>query len=307
MSGAITRVSSSFPNFRDKKRLVEYFWDKTIVFFGSFSIIILILIFIFLLKDGLPLFKIFSLRHFVVGRIWRPISDPAEFGILPLIAGSFVVAIGAALISVPLGVGCAVYIAEIANPRAKETLKVLVELIAGIPSVVLGFLGVIVLSNWVKDIFDLPTGLTAFTGSIMLAFMAVPTIATISEDAIYSVPSEYRQASLALGATRWQTIYRVVIPASMSGLLAAALLGVGRVIGETMVVMMVCGNAPVMPHTIFQPVRTMTATIAAEMGETVRGSGHYHALFAVGIMLFIISFIINLVSDLTVRKKGARA
>ncbi len=303
----IAVLSKLFPKSFGKKDVNELLWEKAIAIIGSFSIVVLILILVFLLKDGLPLFKDYPAGRFLAGKIWRPISDPADFGILPLIMGSLVVTLGAAVMSVPLGVGCAIYIAEIASPRAKETLKVLVEIIAGIPSVVLGFLGVLVLSNWVKNIFDLPTGLTAFTGAVMLAFMAVPTIATISEDAIYSVPNDYRAASLALGATRWQTIYRVVIPASMSGLLAAVLLGIGRVIGETMVVMMVCGNAPVMPTCLFQPVRMMTATIAAEMGETVRGSGHYQALFAIGIVLFAISFAINLVSDVIVRKKGARA
>jgi len=291
----------------DFSKLKEYFWEKLIAILGSVSIIVLVLIFVFLLKDGLPLFGKISIREFLGSGIWRPISTPAEFGILPLIAGSLLVTALAAVISVPLGVGCAVYIAEVANPRVKETLKIVVEMIAGIPSVVLGFIGIIVLSAWVKDFFNLPTGLTAFTGAIMLAFMAVPTIATISEDAIYSVPREYKEASLAMGATRWQTIYRIIIPAATSGILAAALLGIGRVIGETMVVMMVCGNAPVIPKSIFEPVRTMTATIAAEMGETVRGGGHYSALFAIGVTLFAISFVINLAADIVVRRKGAKA
>jgi len=287
------------------KRFKEILAEKAIAFLASFSIIVLILIFVFLLRDGVPFLKDYSPWKFVSGTIWRPISTPAEFGVLPLIAGSILVTIGAALISVPLGIAFAVYISEVAGTKSKEYLKILVELIAGIPSVVLGFLGIVVLSNWVKDIFALPTGLTAFTGSIMLAFMAIPTIATISEDAIYSVPREYREASLAMGATRWQTISCVILPAAKSGLTAAALLGVGRVIGETMVVMMVCGNAPVIPHTIFQPVRTMTATIAAEMGETVQGSSHYHALFAIGIVLFCISFLLNLAAVTAASRKKA--
>ena len=274
---------------------------------GFASILVLVLIFAFLLKDGLPAFKEVSVVKFISGRIWRPISDPAVFGILPLIAGSLMVTFGAALLSIPLGVGCAVYIAEIASPRTGEILKVLVELIAGIPSVVLGFFGVMLLAPLVKGAFGLSTGLTAFTGSVVLAFMAVPTIATISEDAIRAVPREYKEASLAVGATRWQTISRVQVPAAASGILAAALLGIGRVIGETMVVMMVCGNAPVIPHSLFQPVRTMTATIAAEMGETVRGGGHYHTLFAIGIVLFLMSFLINFIPALVVRRKRAGA
>lgn len=293
------------PAVSSKKRssIREFLIEKFIAIMGSASILILALIFLFLVKDGLPLFKEYSFTDFISGHSWLPISEPPSFGILPLIAGSMLVTIGAAAISIPLGIGCAVYIAEIAGPRSKEFFKVLVELIAGIPSVVLGFTGIAVLSPWLKDIFDLPTGLTAFAGSVVLAFMAVPTIATITEDAIYSVPKQYAQASLAMGATRWQTMCKVVLPAASSGILAAALLGVGRVIGETMVVMMVCGNAPVMPSGIFQPVRTMTATIAAEMGETVRGSEHYYSLFAIGIVLFAISFLINITSDIVVKRK----
>lgn len=292
---------------KKRGKTFEFIANKTIAGLAMVSIIVLILIFLFLLKDGLPLFKNVGVLEFLLGKVWRPISTPAEFGALPLIAGSLLVTAGAAVIGIPLGVGCAVYIAEIANPRMKEYLKIIVELIAGIPSVVLGFLGVMVLSGWVKNALGLSTGLTAFTGAIVLAFMAVPTIATIAEDAIYSVPKDYKEASLALGATRWQTLYRVVVPASFSGILAASLLGIGRVIGETMVVLMVCGNAPAMPHSLFQPVRTLTATIAAEMGETVRGSNHYYALFALAITLFLISFAINLVADVVVRGKRVRA
>ncbi len=292
---------------RKTARYKEFAWEKSIAVLGSISIVILALIFLFLVKDGIPLFRHVGVAEFLFGDTWRPISEPPVFGILPLIAGSIVVTLAAAAMSVPMGVGCAIYIAEIADPRAKEFLKVVVELIAGIPSVVLGFIGVLTLAPFVQEIFDLPTGLTAFTGAVVLAFMAVPTIATISEDAIYSVPREYREASLAMGATRWQTIYKVIIPASSSGILAASLLGVGRVIGETMVVMMVCGNAPVIPNTIFQPVRTMTATIAAEMGETVHGGDHYMALFAVGLALFAISFAINAAASGAARRRGAGA
>lgn len=299
----VVKQDASLSSKKRKRNIQEFVIDKIIAVAGSASIVILALIFIFLLKDGLPLFREYSIVDFLSGRTWHPISEPPIFGILPLIAGSMLVTIGAAAISVPLGIGCAVYIAEIAGPRSKEFFKVLVELIAGIPSVVLGFTGIAVLSPWLKDIFELPTGLTAFAGSVVLAFMAVPTIATITEDAIYSVPRQYAQASLAMGATRWQTMYKVVLPAASSGILAAALLGIGRVIGETMVVMMVCGNAPVMPSGIFQPVRTMTATIAAEMGETVRGGDHYYSLFAIGIVLFAISFLINISSDLIVKRK----
>jgi phosphate transport system permease protein len=262
---------------------------------------------VFLLRDGLPVFKTVSLKEFLLGKLWYPISQPAKFGTLPLIAGSMLVTALAIAISAPLGVGCAFYIAEVASPRAREFLKIIVELIAGIPSVVLGFIAMVTLSVWVKDAFHLSTGLTAFTGGVMLAFMAVPTIATISEDAIYAVPKDYREASLALGGTKWQTMHKVILPSAASGILAAVMLGVGRALGETMVVMMVCGNAAVIPHSIFQPVRTLTATIAAEMGETVRGGGHYQALFAIGITLFLMSFVINLIADVAIHKKRSEA
>jgi phosphate transport system permease protein len=213
------------------------------------------------------------------------------------------VTVGAAIISIPIGVACAIYIAEIAPVKAKEILKAGIELLAAIPSVVLGFIGMITLVPLVKSVFHLPTGLTALSGSIMLAFMAMPTIVSIAEDALYSVPKTYKEGALALGATHWQTIWRVMLPAASSGILAAIMLGIGRVIGETMAVMMITGNAAIMPKSIFMPVRTLTATIAAEMGEAVVGSEHYFALFVIGIVLFIISFAINVTADLFLHRK----
>jgi phosphate transport system permease protein len=222
---------------------------------------------------------------------------------MPLILGSLMVTLGAAIISVPIGVGCAVYIAEIAPGKTKEVLKAGIELLAAIPSVVLGFIGMVTLVPLVKGVFHLPTGLTALSGSIMLAFMAMPTIVSIAEDALYSVPKNYKEGAFALGATHWQTIWRVLLPAASSGILAAVMLGIGRVIGETMAVMMITGNAAVIPQSILVPVRTLTATVAAEMGEAVVGSEHYFALFAIGIVLFIISFIINVTADLFLHRK----
>jgi len=220
-----------------------------------------------------------------------------------LILGSLLVTLGAAVISIPVGVGCAIYISEIAPVKTKEVLKAGIELLAAIPSVVLGFVGMITLVPLVKNTFHLPTGLTALSGSIMLAFMAMPTIVSIAEDALYSVPRNYKEGALALGATQWQTIWRVMLPAASSGILAAVMLGIGRVIGETMAVMMITGNAAVIPSSILVPVRTLTATIAAEMGEAVVGSEHYFALFAIGIVLFIISFAINVTADLFLHKR----
>ena len=264
---------------------------------GISSIVIVSLIFLFLLKEGLALFRIVSVRDFVTGDRWYPISEPPRFGILPLVLGSGIVTLGATMLSVPMGIGSALFISEIAKGWTKEALKTGIELLAAIPSIVLGFIGMTVAAPVIQRLFHLPTGLTALTGSLTLAFMAMPTIVSITEDALAAVPRGYREAALALGATRWQMMWRVLLPAARSGILAATMLGIGRVIGETMALMMVTGNAAVIPHSMLRPVRTMTATIAAEMGEAVRGSDHYLALFAIGLMLFLISFVINVLAD----------
>jgi phosphate transport system permease protein len=285
------------------RRFREFLIEKLILLCGLASIFFVVLIFLFLFREGISVFRTVSPLKFIFGRSWYPISDPAELGILPLIMGSFLVTVGAAIMSVPIGVACAVYIAEISPPRLKEVLKSGIELLAAIPSVVLGFIGIVTIVPWLKSMFHLPTGLTALAGSIMLAFMAMPTIVSIAEDALYSVPASYKEGALALGATHWQTIYRVILPAASSGILAAIMLGIGRVIGETMAVMMITGNAAIIPHSFLQPVRTLTATIAAEMGEAVVGSEHYFALFAIGIVLFVISFGINVTADMFLHRK----
>ena len=277
-----------------RERSIEF----TIRLCGISSIAIVALIFLFLAKEGLALFRTVPMAEFLSGRFWYPISDPPRFGILPLLLGSGLVTVGAVALSVPVGIASALFISEIATGWAKDVLKIGIELVAAIPSVVLGFVGMSVLAPTIKQAFGLPTGLTALTGSITLAFMAMPTIVSITEDALAAVPRGHREAALALGATRWQMMWRVLLPAAGSGIVAAVMLGIGRVIGETMAVMMVTGNAAVIPHTFLRPVRTMTATIAAEMGETIRGSDHYAALFAIGIVLFIISFAINMIADL---------
>ncbi|MFZ5800260.1 MAG: phosphate ABC transporter permease subunit PstC [Candidatus Omnitrophota bacterium] len=270
---------------------------------GIISIIFVGMIFIFLFKESLAFFKQIPLKDFILGRYWYPISDPPKFGILPLILGSILVTFGAIVLAVPLGVAAAFYISEVAPQRIKDFLKAGVEMLAAIPSVVIGFVGMVTLVPLVKKLFHLPTGLTAFSGSIMLAFMAMPTIISISEDAINAVPRQYKEGALALGATAWQTMYRVTIYAALPGIIAASMLGIGRVIGETMAVMMITGNAAVIPHTFLQPVRTLTATIAAEMGETVYGSEHYFSLFAIGVVLFLITFVINITADVFLHKK----
>ena len=285
------------------RRISEFLIEAAIFGAGALSIIFVILIFVFLLKEGLSLFQTISIWNFLAGKDWYPISEPPRFGALPLILGSVWVTAGATVISVPVGVACAVYIAEVAPQWLREILKASVEFLGAIPSIVLGFIGLVTLVPLVQKIFNLPTGLTALSGSLMLAFMAMPTIVSIMEDALTAVPRSYREGALALGATQWQAIWRVVIPAASSGIIAAVMLGIGRVIGETMAVMMITGNAARIPNSFLEPVRTLTATIAAEMGEAVQGSAHYHSLFTIGIVLFLITFVINLTADFFLHRR----
>jgi phosphate transport system permease protein len=288
------------------RKIREGIIEKLIFLSGIASIVFVVLIFIFLLREGVSVLKSTSVGSFLGGKFWYPISDPPKLGILPLVLGSLLVTLGAIIMAVPLGISAAFYIAEVAPSRLGNILKSCVEILSAIPSVVLGFLGITILVPFLKHFLNLPTGLTAFAGSIMLAFMAMPTIISISEDAINAVPREYKEGAIALGATHWQTLYRVVIHGALPGIIAAAMLGIGRVFGETMAVMMVTGNAAVIPSSLFQPVRTLTATIAAEMGEAAKGSPHYYALFAVGIVLFVISFLINLTADLFLNRGRKR-
>ncbi len=274
---------------------------------GYSAILFVALILIFLLREGLPALGEVPLSALLSTR-WYPIED--YYGLWPLIAGTLLVTAGATLIAVPLGLATAVFIAEIAPRWAREILKPLVEVLAGLPSVVLGFLGMLVLAPAVRTALNLPTGLSAITGSLLLAAMALPTLVSVAEDALDSVPQSYRHAALALGATQWQTIWRVTVPAARSGVLTGVMLGIGRAIGETMTVMMVTGNAAQLPLSLgalFEPVRTMTATIAAEMGEVAQGSSHYHVLFTVGLILFLFSWVINLIASAVVFQQRKRA
>ncbi|RPJ09078.1 MAG: phosphate ABC transporter permease subunit PstC [Spirochaetaceae bacterium] len=286
----------------DGSKILDWIIERFIFLCGILVIIFVALIFIFLLREGIAFFSSYSGMDFLSNSRWYPTSDPPQFGILSLIFGSLFVTVLAALIAIPLGVMTALFIAEIAPRGFKEVLKSVIELLAAIPSVVIGFIGMVTLVPVVRTILNIPTGLSAFSGAIMLAFMALPTIASISEDAIRSVPLSYKEGAIALGATKWQTMYRIILPASAPGIVGAVMLGIGRVIGETMAVMMITGNAAHIPGSIFDPVRTMTATIAAEMGETVTGSIHYEALFAIGLVLFVITFIVNFIADTFLRK-----
>ena len=280
---------------------------ESLIRISGFSVIVIIaLIFIFLLREGAPAFIQVSPRD-LLSRRWYPIED--MYGLLPLLAGSFLVTIGAVVMAVPLGLATAVYLGEIAPSWQREILKPFIEVLAGIPSIVLGFLGWVALAPIIQNA-GAPTGLTAFSGALILAYMALPTIISITEDALYAVPKEYRDGALAIGATQWQTIWRVVLPAARSGIVIGVMLGVGRAIGETMAVMLVTGNAANIPEfglgAFFQPVRTMTATIAAEMGEVAQGSLHYNVLFGIGIVLFLITFAINSLATRLIGGSGQR-
>ena len=293
----------------DKRRasLGQVIAESLIRASGWSAIAFVLLIFAFLAREGVPAFWEVK-PDVLLGARWYPTE--AYFGLWPLVLGSVLVTLGAAAVSVPTGLLVAVFIAEVAPRWLREVVKPLIEVVAGIPSVVLGFLGMIALSPLVRQAFDAPTGLTALTGSLVLAYMALPTIISVAEDALDAVPKAYRDAALALGATKWQTIWRVTVPAARTGILTAMMLGIGRAIGETMAVMMVTGNAARLPLTLdslMRPVRTMTATIAAEMGEVAQGSTHFHVLFAIGIILFVITFAVNLAASLAIFRQKRRS
>ncbi|SDU28295.1 phosphate ABC transporter permease subunit PstC [Desulfobacula phenolica] len=275
--------------------------DKTVqsgfLLIALFSITALFLIMVFLFIEGIPILEHISIKEFVFGKFWYPTDDPADFGILSLILGSLCVTLLSGLMAVPLGIMTAVYLAEIASPRVAEIVKPIVELMASMPSVVIGFFGMVVVAPFIQKLFNIPVGLNMFNASLMLAFMAIPTICSISEDAVFSVPTALKEASFALGATHFETIAKVIIPASLSGICTAVILGLSRAIGETMVVLMAAGGAAMIPSSIFDPVRPLPASIAAEMAEAPFRSEHYHALFAIGIVLFAFTFVFNLIAD----------
>ncbi|MBW1784262.1 MAG: phosphate ABC transporter permease subunit PstC [Deltaproteobacteria bacterium] len=289
-------MSKSKTSGRDRQKR-----EKTIrlVFFGVAlaSITTLFLIALFLFAEGIPIFKSVSVTDFVFGKYWYPTDDPADFGILPLILASIAVTVVSSAISIPLGVLTALYLAEGASAKVREWVKPIVELLAALPSVVIGFFGMVIVAPVLQDLLNIPTGLNLFNASLMLAFMSIPTICSLSEDAIFSVPGELKEASLALGATHWETIARVIFPASISGICTAVILGMSRAIGETMVVLMVAGGAAMIPSSLFDPVRPMPASIAAEMAEAPFQSEHYYALFATAIILFLFTLAFNVVAE----------
>jgi phosphate transport system permease protein len=285
----------------------EFAITKVIQVAGVSAIGIVLLIFFFLLREGLPALREVSMLTLFSTR-WYPTEG--LFGIMPLITGSLIVTLGAAMVAVPFGLGTAIFIAEISPRWMREMLKPLVELLGGLPSVMLGFLGILIFAPYVRILLALPTGLSALTGSLLLGAIAIPTVVSVAEDALDSVPRAYREGAWALGATQWQTIWRVTLPAARSGVLTAVMLGIGRAIGETMTVMMVTGNAPIMATylgALISPVRTMTATIAAEMGEVATGSIHYHVLFFIGIVLFFVSLVVNITASAIIFRQRKRS
>ena len=295
------------PSPKHTTHIGEFFAESLIRASGLSAIAFVLLIFAFLLREGVPAFLEVKLSV-LSGSRWYPTEG--HFGLWPLILGSLLVTLGAAVLALPTGLLAAVFVAEVAPRWLREIVKPMIEVVAGIPSVVLGFLGMLALSPLVRVAFGAPTGLTALTGSLVLAYMALPTLISVAEDALDAVPKSFRDAALALGATQWQTIWRVTVPAARTGILTAMMLGIGRAIGETMAVMMVTGNAARLPlsfDSLMRSVRTMTATIAAEMGEVAQGSTHFHVLFAIGIVLFVITFAVNLAASLAIFQQKRRS
>ena len=282
-----------------KDRLIHiFFWVC-----GMITVLVLLGIFTLLLFTASPAFQEINIIEFLTGFDWNPTSYVKEtFGIVPMLVSTFMVTVGSLLIAIPLGIGTAAYLSDVAGSRTREILKPVVEMLAAVPSVVLGFLGIVLVGPIIAKVFHIPNGLNAVNGSILLAVMALPTIISISEDALNSVPKSYEQASLALGATRWQTVIFVKLPAALSGIIAACMLGMGRAIGETMTVLMATGCAPAMPKSFLGPVRTLTSSIAIELGEVAYDTTHYYALFALGLVLFILTFLINMVSDIVLHR-----
>ena len=274
---------------------------------GILAVLILFGIFVLLLTSAVPAFREIRLKEFLTSTLWDPTSPiKAEYGILSMIVSTLLVTVVAVLIAFPVGLGVAAYLSDVAHWRVREIVKPIVEILAGIPSVVVGFLGILLVGPALAKLFGRTNGLNALNGAVLLAVMALPTIISISEDSLGAVPAAYNEASLALGGSRWQTLVRVKIPAALSGIVAAFMLGMGRAIGETMTVLMVTGNARSFPHGLLDSVRTMTSNIAIELGEVPYYTTHYYALFAIGLVLFLMTFGVNLVADIVLRKYQER-
>ena len=294
---SLTTTAEPGEALRWRWRLGEKLIESWIFLAGILTIVVLLGIIALLLKEGLPAFWYTPPWEFFFGTKWYPVSEPPTFGILPFFVATFWVTLVATAISVPIGVACAAYLAEVAPAKVRETVKPIVEILAGIPSVVMGFIGLMLLSPLVRSAFNLNTGLSGLTAGIMLSLMSLPIIISVSEDALRAVPDDFREASYALGATKWETIRHVCIPGALSGITAAVMLGVGRAIGETMTVLMVAGGALAVPVSPTDPMMPMTAAIASGIGNAVRGGLQYQALFAIGLTLFILTLAVNLIAN----------
>src|SRR5262245_6411034 len=310
-AGAFSRAETGVAaRRRSVESALEYAIELLIKLCGVSAILFVFGIFFFVLREGAGILLDLNFVQFFFSTEWYPTSQSnVRYGVLALMAGTFSVTLLAMAIAVPFGLGAAIFVSEFCGKRVKEVLKIVIELLAAIPSVVWGFIGISVMNPVIQEVFHVPVGLNVLNGALLLALMSVPIMVSIGEDALKAVPDSYREAALALGATRWQTVYRVLLPAAKNGLLAAVLLGVGRAVGETMAVLMATGHAVNIPKSPFDPVRTLTATIAAELGEASVGSAHYRVLFVIGILLFTITFAVNLTADIVVkgvRRGGAR-
>lgn len=284
-------------------RLKEKIIRNLFLLNGILVILILGGIFLLLVMNAIPTFKDVSWKEFLTGKNWNPSSDyNPQYGIVSMVVSTFMVTIGSLILAVPIGIGTAAYLSDVASPKVREIAKPVVEILAGIPSVVIGFLGIVMVGPFIAKMTGTYSGLNALNGSVLLAVMALPTIVSLSEDALANVPKSFQEASLALGASHWQTLVRVKLQAASSGIIAACMLGMGRAIGETMTVLMATGNAPAFPTGMLGSVRTMTATVAIELGEVPYYTTHYHALFAIGLVLFLITFVINLISDIVLHR-----
>jgi len=282
-------------------RITELLIEKGLIRLSGYAaVVVLFLILLFIMREGIPFLGVYSLTDFLFKSDWYPLSG--RYGMLPLITGSLMVTVIALLLAVPMALGAAIFMSELAPQAMRNGLKILVEVLASVPSVVFGFLGIILVGPWIQNALGLSTGLNAFSAGLLLAFMALPTIASVADEALQAVPRSLREASLALGASRMQTIRQITFPAASSGIIAGVMLGIGRAIGETMTVMMVAGGSAQISLSPMAPVRTMTGTIAAEMGEVVMGDDHYRALFMIGLLLFLITLGINTLSGIIINR-----
>ncbi len=301
-----TPVTMEWRQRKGRKPVSEKIIESIIKVGGLSSIILIAAILFFILKESYPfLIGAFNFKEFFFSTEWNPASVvQIKYGILALLVGTLMVTILSMLIAVPLGLACAFYISEFCSPNVREVYKILIEFLAAIPSVVWGFIAIMMINPAIINVFDVPIGLNILNASIILSLMSLPLIVSVGEDALRAVPETYREAAEAMGATKWEVATRVLLPAAKNGLMAAALLGVGRALGETMAVLMATGHSIQIPESIFEPGRTLTATIAAELGESPKGGEHYQALFAIGLALFFLSFIVNLTADYLIRGKS---